>query len=75
MRGIEQRLERLEEALGAHDCACNSESNERAYVVADPAWTDEQKQCAADSARFICSVHGIRYPKALVFMSPTDAAL
>ena len=59
MRDIGRRLERLEEALGALDCVCDS-GPEVGILVIEPGWDEARIRVAEDAIRGICPVHGLQ---------------
>lgn len=59
MRDISRRIERLEEALGALGCICDS-GPEVEILVVEPGWDEARINLAEDAIRGTCPVHGLR---------------
>lgn len=72
MRGIEQRLERLEEAISSQGCVCQQEYP-IAIVAVQPDWTPEQIHQAEADAAISCPVHG-RIMRPVLRLSGSDVS-
>jgi hypothetical protein len=57
MRGIEERLGRISELLGARDCVCASAPAVEILLVKDD-WDEERIRAAEEEKRINCPVHG-----------------
>lgn len=75
MRGIEQRLERLEEVLGDNRCVCGDRAPARAaaLLVVEEGWDEERIRAAETSKQVRCPLHG-QWPT-VIRISATDARL
>ncbi len=75
MRGIEQRLERLEETLGNNRCVCGDRSSARLeLVVVEEGWDEERIRLEEASRQIVCPIHG-RWTPPILRLSPTDVRL
>lgn len=58
MRGIEQRLERIEELLGASECLCAGGPAVEIVIVED-GWGEARIRLAEEAKQIACPVHGL----------------